>query len=84
MPAQPCAIVDHRFYTSGWQGKASARPYTAAGRGSRPVWLTEASSALAQWPVFGEQIAGGVASMRPLSVTRRRPLDLRQSPETGT
>ena len=32
--------------------------------------ISKVSSAHAQWPVFGEQIAGGIASTRPIVAVR--------------
>jgi hypothetical protein len=39
-------------------------------RGHHPIRISKVSSAHAQLPVFGEQIAGGIASTRPLSAAR--------------
>jgi hypothetical protein len=43
---------------------ARTRPQ-AVGRGRHPIRISKVPSAHARWPVFGEQITGGIASTRP-------------------
>jgi len=49
--------------------EGSLRPF-AAGRGSNPISIAEASSGPVQCPVFGEQIDGCTASTRPTAAVR--------------
>ena len=60
-----------RFF--GWEqplASGSSRP-EAAGQGGHPIRIVEVQSALAEWLLPGEQIAGWITLMRTQSAARQ-------------